>query len=70
MTRKLQPPKNFRWTVARICATCRYLQTDADGGVMVCDRGVVVFDTGDRDDILRTCDGWRNGTIFGHDAVE
>ncbi len=69
MTRKLQPPKNFRWTVPHICATCRYKWFDDDGGVIVCDRGIEIGDTGDRDDILRTCNGWRNGTSIGRDAT-
>jgi hypothetical protein len=68
MEKQLQPPKNFRTVIPHICATCRYLQTFPDEGYMACVRGVVTFDTGDRDDITSTCDRWRNGMNFGRDA--
>jgi hypothetical protein len=70
MTRKLQPPKNFREVVPHICTTCRYIK--ADDGAWFCQRApdAIIFDMGDRYDIVSTCDGWRNGMGWGPDALK
>ena len=52
----------------RVCATCRYMRIIGSEGVIVCRRDGWEMDTGDRDDIITTCDGWRNGTVIGRDA--
>mgnify|MGYP000937156215 CR=1 FL=1 len=65
MTKELLPPKNFRQIIPRCCATCRYLYNDGEGA-FVCQRApdVIVFDVGDRNDLLAVCDRWADGYRF------
>ncbi len=56
MSRKLKPPKNFRWVDVRVCAFCYFLVLDARGDAECTRPSGPDFSTGDLYFYERVCD--------------
>lgn len=52
-----KPPRNMRREMPRVCGTCRHFIAD-NYGEADCALGDVIFDLGDGNQWLTTCDRW------------